>query len=103
MAMTPGGERGEFFDEMETMSAAEREKYLNQRLSQTVEHAYRQAPAAKEIFDKAGVNPAQIRTIKDLEKLPIIRKTDLIERQRANPPYGGFLAIPAEDVDRVFL
>ena len=56
-----------------------------------------------DIFDKAGVSPDQIRTIKDLEKLPITRKTNLIELQRAKSPYGGFLAIPPEDVDRIFL
>ncbi len=97
------GKQDEFFDELEIMSAAEREEYLNLRLSETIDHAYRHAPAVRGIFDKAGVSPAQIRTIKDLEKLPIIRKTDLIERQRANPPYGGFLAIPPEDIDRVFI
>ncbi|MBA7708319.1 Phenylacetate-coenzyme A ligase [subsurface metagenome] len=93
----------EFFDELEVMPAETREKYLNQRLSQAVDHAYRNAPAAKEIFDKAKVKPTQIRTIRDLESIPIIRKTDLIDWQRANPPYGGFLAIPPEDVDRVFI
>jgi len=95
--------QGEFFDELEIMSAAEREDYLNQRLAETVAHDYRHAPAAKEILDKAGITPDQIRTVKDLEKLPITRKTDLIELQKTNPPYGGFLTIPAEDVDRVFL
>jgi len=93
----------EFFDELEVMPAETREKYLNQRLSQAVDHAYRNAPATKEIFDKARVKPTQIRTIKDLESVPIIRKTDLIELQRANPPYGGFLAVPPGDVDRVFI
>jgi len=93
----------EFFDELEVMPAETREKYLNQRLSQAVDHAYRNAPATKEIFDKARVKPTQIRTIKDLESVPIIRKTDLIELQRANPPYGGFLAVSPEDVDRVFI
>ena len=93
----------EFFDELEVMPAETREKYLNQRLSQAVDHAYRNAPATKEIFDKARVKPTQIRTIKDLEGVPIIRKTDLIELQRANPPYGGFLAVSPEDVDRVFI
>ena len=97
------GKQDEFFDELEIMPAAEREEYLNHRLSETIEHAYHHAPAVKEIFDKAGVSPAQIRTIKDLEKLPIIRKTDLIERQKVNPPYGGFLAIPPEDIDRIFI
>ncbi|HEX74323.1 MAG TPA: phenylacetate--CoA ligase [Dehalococcoidia bacterium] len=93
----------EFFDELEIMPAEVREKYLNQRLSETVHHAYRHAPIVREIFDKAGVSPTQIRTTKDLEKLPIIRKTDLIELQRINPPYGGFITIPTEDIDRVFI
>jgi phenylacetate-CoA ligase len=65
----------EFFDELETMSAKTREKYLNQGLSQTVDHAYHHAPAVKKIFDEAGVSPDQIRIVKDLERLPIIRKT----------------------------
>ena len=93
----------EFFDELEIMPAEAREKYLNQRLSQTVDHAYRHAPAVKAIFDKAGVNPDQIRTVKDLERLPITRKTDLIELQKKSPPYGGFLTISPDNVDRIFI
>jgi len=93
----------EFFDELETMSAKAREKYLNQGLSQTVDNAYHHAPVVKKILDEAGISPSQIRTVKDLESLPIIRKTDLIEWQKANPPYGGFLAIPPEDVERIFI
>jgi len=94
---------GDFFDELEIMPADAREKYFKQRLSQTVDHAYRHAPAVKGIFNRAGVSPARIRTVKDLERLPITRKTDLIDLQKANPPYGGFSTIPPEDVDRVFL
>ena len=93
----------EFFDELEIMPAETREKYLNQKLAQTVDYAYRHAPVVKEIFDRAGVSPAQIHAVKDLERLPITRKTDLIEFQKTNPPYGGFLAIPPEDVDRIFI
>ena len=93
----------EFFDELEIMSADTREKYFSQRLSLTINYAYRHAPAVKEIFNKAGVSPAQIRTVRDLERLPITRKTDLIELQKANPPYGGFLTTPPEEVERVFL
>lgn len=93
----------EFFDELEIMPVKARGKYLSQRLSQTVDNAYRCAPAVKVIFDKAGVSPSQIRTAKDLVKLPVTRKTDLIELQKANPPYGGFSAIPPEDIERVFV
>ncbi|MFC2122786.1 phenylacetate--CoA ligase family protein [Bacteroidota bacterium] len=93
----------DFFDELETMSPETRKEYLGQRLSQTIDYAYRNAPAAKAIMDKAGVTPADIRTVKDLEKLPITRKMDLIESEKANPPFGGFLAIPIEDVERIFV
>ena len=103
MAMRISGKQDEFFDELEVMSAEVREEYLNQGLYQAVDRAYRNAPAAREILDRVKVNPGEIRTKKDLEKLPITRKTDLIELQRANPPYGGFLAIPDDEVERIFI
>ena len=97
------GKPDEFFDELEIMPTDTRKEYFNQRLSQTIDHAYRHAPAVREIFEEAGVSPDQIRTVKDLERLPITRKTDLIDLQKANPPYGGFLTTPPEEVERVFL
>ncbi len=94
---------GEFFDRLEVMSAEARERYVNRKLPQAIKHAYQYAPAVKKIFNEAGVSPDQIRKTRDLERLPIIRKTDLIELQKANPPYGGFLTTPPEEVERVFL
>jgi len=93
----------EFFDDLETMSPEAREEYQREKLSLTVEHAYCHAPAIKELFDRAGIKPAQIQTVNDLEKLPITRKTDLIERQKESPPYGGFSTISPEEIDRVFI
>ncbi len=93
----------EFFDKLEIMSAEAREKYQKRRLRQAVNNAYHHSPAAREIFDEAGVDPAQIRSVQDLEKLPITRKDALIEKQKKYPPYGGFIAVPEEDVERVFI
>ena len=87
MALEPRPD--EYFDELETMSQAGREKYLDKKLAETVSHAYRHSPAAKKLLDNAGVSPFQITNVKDLEKLPITRKTDLMEMQKADPPYGG--------------
>jgi phenylacetate-CoA ligase len=101
MAVMAG--KGEFFDELETMPVPQREKYLNQKLAEAVNHAYQHAPAAREILDCAKVSPSEIRKMKDLERLPVTRKTDLLERQKKHPPYGGFLAIPPEQVERVFI
>jgi phenylacetate-CoA ligase len=85
------------------MTLEARERYQSKGLREIIEHAYANAPSAKEIFDRAGVKPSEVRTVKDLEKLPITRKGDLIELQRSKPPYGGFLAVPQEEVDRVFI
>jgi phenylacetate-CoA ligase len=95
--------KDEFFDELETMSAVARKKYLDRKLSETVAYAYRHAPAMKKLFDKVGVSPDQIRTVKDLEKLPVTRKTDLLEMQKAHLPFGGILAMPLENVERIFI
>jgi len=93
----------EYFDKLEVMTADERVKYQNKRLAETVENAYQNAPAVRDLLDGAGVKPSDIKTVEDLEKLPVTRKTDLIEMQKAKPPYGGLLAIPPQDVERVFL
>ncbi len=86
----------EFYDAAkETMSVKDRESYLNERLKDIVTYAYQHAPAFKEKMDRAGVTPAQINTVKDLEKIPITRKDDFAEHQKANPPLGGYLAVPA--------
>ena len=103
MAMTAKGKQDKYFDRLEIMTPNAREKYQNDKLAETVKNAYKNAPAVKELLDKAGVKPSEINTVKDLEKLPVTRKTDLIEMQKASPPYGGLLAIPLEDVERIFL
>ncbi len=103
MAVISRGKQSEFFDDLEIMSPDAREKYLNQKLAQIIDYAYNHATTVKAILDLAKVSPAEIRTIKDLEKLPITRKADLINWQKGNPPFGGFLTLPVEEVDRIFI
>jgi phenylacetate-CoA ligase len=93
----------EFFDELETMSPATRDKYFNQKLAEVINYAYRKAAAVKKMLDEAGISPDQISTVKDLEKLPITRKTDLLDMQKEKAPYGGLVAVPVEQVERVFI
>jgi phenylacetate-CoA ligase len=103
MAVKSGNGKSYYFDELEIMPVEKRVKYLNDKLTSTIRHAYQHAPAAKSLLDKAGISPEEIQTVKDLEKLPVTRKTDLIEMQKSNLPYGGVLTTPIEDVERVFV
>src|SRR4030042_700666 len=101
--MAVSSRKDEYFDELETMSAADRKKYLDKKLAEKVSYSYSHAPAVKNLLDSAGVSPEDIRTVKDLQKLPVTRKTDLLEMQKSNLPYGGVLTMLPEDVERVFI
>ena len=92
-----------YFDDIETRPVNSRRLYQEGKLCHAIKHAYKHAPSAREILDKARVKPSHICSIKNLEKLPITRKTDLIELQKSKPPYGGFLTIKPEKVERVFI
>ncbi|MEN8614482.1 AMP-binding protein [Dehalogenimonas sp. THU2] len=91
------------YDKMESMTAAERQVFLDARLVNAIARAFRGAPAAKTLMAQAGVKPADIKTSKDMEKLPITRKSDLIEHQQKRPPYGGYFVGKKDDIERIFI
>jgi phenylacetate-CoA ligase len=87
----------------ETIPVAQREERLSIRLARQIRFAYGHAPAVKKILDDAGVSPRQIKGIKDLEKLPVTKKDDLVKLQEAAPPFGGFLAVPLNSLRRIYV
>ncbi|OGO09519.1 MAG: hypothetical protein A2Y61_03850 [Chloroflexi bacterium RBG_13_60_13] len=87
----------------EKMPPPQREEWLNQRLARQVRFACSHAPAVKKKFDDAGVSPRSIRTIKDLEGLPVTTKDQLVRLQQADPPFGGLLAIPPNSLGRIYV
>jgi len=93
----------DYYDEREVMPPEERQEYYNSKLQQQLRYAYDHAPAMKAKFDSAGVRPADIRTVKDMEKLPITAKDELIGLRQANPPFGGLLGVPTEKLDIIFM
>jgi phenylacetate-CoA ligase len=95
--------RDRFYDDRETKPRVEREAFQQRRLQETVAQAYQHAPAARKLLDSVGLNPANFRSPEDLVKIPITRKTDLIEMQKANPPFGGLLMVPPQEVERIFI
>jgi phenylacetate-coenzyme A ligase PaaK-like adenylate-forming protein len=95
--------QGKFYDELETISPRERHTNLEKQLRAVVSRAYRFAPATRTIMDSKNLKPRDIQSYKDLEKIPVIRKTDVIDLQKVHPPYGGLLAVSPEEVERVFI
>lgn len=94
------GESKYFEPYFETMPRDELRELQNKKLRRQVARGYMFAPAVKELFDKLGITPSDIRTVEDLqEKVPVMYK-DVVRERRAKTgdPFGGFLAVPEEEV-----
>lgn len=82
--------------DIETMSREDLEALQLERLQSLVKRVYQKIPFYKESFDKAGINPEDIKSLADLTKLPFTVKQDM----RDAYPFGLF-AVPRKDVVRV--
>ncbi|KQT14083.1 phenylacetate--CoA ligase family protein [Ramlibacter sp. Leaf400] len=94
----------EFFDDREACDPARREAELMQALPRQVAHAQQASPAMAQVL--AGVDASGITSREALARLPVTRKHELLERQRASvasDPFGGFSAlVRGPDMPRVF-
>jgi phenylacetate-CoA ligase len=66
------------------------------RLRTTLQHAYNNVAHYRRAFDRAGVHPDDLRSLRDLARFPFTTKSDL----RENYPFGMF-AVPREQVVRI--
>ncbi len=79
------------YDARETLAPAERERALLARLPAQIAHARAHAPAFAALL--ADVDPHAITSREALARLPVTRKSELLERQKAARPFGGFAAV----------
>ncbi len=75
---------------------------FDDRVREAVAHAYDHAPAFRRRMGEAGLAPGDIQRAADLDRLPILRKDDLLALQQADPPFGGLLTLPVGSLRRVF-
>lgn len=58
-------------------------------------------PGLAKRLEEAGIEPGAVRTVADLDALPVLSKDEMLQRQADDPPFGGLLAVDAA-VQRVF-
>ena len=92
---------GPFYDALETRDPAEREASLMAALPRIIAAAKEHAPAYRRLL--AAIEPEAITDRGALARLPLTRKSDLIELQRQDPPFGGFAAVPISTLRRIFV
>ena len=80
----------------ETLSRSEIESLQLERLKETVNRVYEKVEPYRKKMDEKGVKPDDIKTLKDLAKLPFVTKQDM----RDNYPFGLF-AVPRNELVRI--
>ena len=73
------------------------------RLREQVAHAARHSPFYRRKLRGLRPDPAKLRTLDDLRRLPFTTKDELKDNQAAHPPWGDVLAVPLAEVLRVHL
>jgi phenylacetate-CoA ligase len=68
------------------------------RLRDTLAWVVERSPWYRRTFAEAGVRVDELRTYDDFRRrVPRLDKSQLVENQRAHPPYGEFLAAPRDE------
>jgi phenylacetate-CoA ligase len=102
--MEGSGKEDRFFHrERETMDWERRKADLNTRFLKTFRHACQNSKAYRDIFTSSGIEVSNIQSIDDVEKLPILRMSDLVERQKRDAPFGGFETADLGEVRRIYI
>ena len=85
-----------FQPEIETAPYEEIKKIQDEKIVKQVFHVYENVKYCRDLRDKKGVKPEDIKGVDDIKKLPFLKKDDLRECY----PYG-LLATPLKDCVRI--
>ncbi len=88
------------YDALETRSATVRLRGEEAVLPRLIARALTAPGWAKHL---AGVDPKEVASRAELATLPVLRKSDLAELQKADPPFGGFNVTPAAKARRLLM
>lgn len=90
-----------YFDDKEVLAPETRENALFTRLQSHLIEAVKSTPGLAAWLE--GHDVASIDSRAALQKLPVLRKADLMKKQLADPPFGGFVNLEALAGNRVFM
>lgn len=79
-----------YFDRQEVRDPGERERSIFHALPGLIRHAIDNAPFFREHL--AGIEPDSVTSREALARIPLTGCSTLTDRQRAQPPFGGFAA-----------
>ena len=89
-----------YYDNLETRSHDERSTDLSKQLPSQIQNAKENSEAFSQIL--RDVDHQEIKSIDNLGKLPVLRKSELVRLQAENPPLGGLISGTVHDLNQIF-
>lgn len=90
-----------YYDKLETRNPELREREQFAALQQQIANAQEHTPYFAELL--AGVNAADVTGRAALAQLPVTRKSDLTELQKARPPFGEMVTRATGELGHVYM
>lgn len=86
---------------MNPMSPADYARSFDERVRLVLPEAALRCPGFARRLGEAGVDAGDLRSVADLDRVPVMTKDGLLDLQRADPPFAGLVAADAP-IRRVF-
>lgn len=94
--------RSQYWDKsLETMHPEQRDALVLGKIAKTMQWAWERAPFYRKRWRDAGLEPGDVKSLADFERVPTITKRDLREDQAENPPFGSYLCVEPAEVKRI--
>jgi phenylacetate-CoA ligase len=97
----PDPNQEHWLPELECAPAVARDRVILGKLQAQIQYAWARSAFYRRKWTDAGVSPATLRTLDDLQKFPVVQKDELRAAQAAAPPFGDYLCIEPNEVARV--
>ncbi len=91
----------EYFDELDTQEPRLRQRGQFAKLGALLQEALEHCPGLAKQLE--GIDPQSITDEQSLQQVPVLRKSELMEAQANDPPFGGFVNLNALEGSRVFM
>src|SRR5699024_9483461 len=100
-AYRPPPEQEHWFPQRETMDPGQRDELVLERIQRVMAYAWDTSPFYRRKWSAAGLEPADVRSLADFEKVPVVLKDELRADQAENAPFGSYLCIDPSEVKHI--
>jgi phenylacetate-CoA ligase len=84
---------------LETLPCEKLQQFQLKKFKGILKWAYQNSPFYRDLYQKVGLEPGDVKTFDDIRKVPKTEKSMLREAQGKEPyPYGSILSVPIEQV-----